>query len=56
VNPCALRDELAELARGAGMDVRVLTGSRQVEPGLPVQSGVCRVRGVLWVMLAASRR
>jgi len=53
VTPGELRDELAGLAREAGMDVRVLTGPREAEAGLPVQSGVCRVRGRLWVVLAA---
>lgn len=47
-----LRDALAELAREAGMDVRVTSGAREVEPGIPIQSGVCRVRGVWWVVLA----
>jgi hypothetical protein len=47
-----LRDALAELAREAGLDVRVTSGSREVEPGILIQSGVCRVRGVWWVVLA----
>lgn len=53
MTPEALRDALAELAREAGMNVRVTTGGREVEPGIPIQSGVCRVRGVWWVVLAA---
>jgi len=53
VTPRELRDELAALAREAGMDVRVLRGPHELEPGPPVQSGVCRVRGRLWVVLAA---
>jgi hypothetical protein len=52
VTPRELRDALAELAREVGMDVRVTSGSREVEPGIPIQSGVCRVRGVWWVVLA----
>ena len=48
----ALRDALVELAREAGMDVRVTSGAREVEPGIPIQSGVCRVRGTWWVVLA----
>ncbi len=47
-----LRDALADLAREAGMEVRVTAGAREVEPGIPVQSGVCRVRGAWWVVLA----
>jgi hypothetical protein len=52
VSPRELRDALADLAREAGMDVRVTSGAREVEPGIPIQSGVCRVRGVWWVVLA----
>jgi len=47
-----MRDALAELAREAGIDVRVLSGPGEVEPGLPVESGLCRVRGRPWVILA----
>ncbi len=54
MNPTALRDELADLAREAGLDVRVLTGAPEVEPGLPVASGVCRVRDSVWVVLNVS--
>lgn len=53
MTPQEMRDALAELAREAGLDVRVATGPRDVEPGIPVQSGVCRVRDKLWVILAA---
>lgn len=53
MTPEALRDALADLAREAEIDVRVLPGSGEVEPGLPVASGACRVRGRVWVILAA---
>ncbi len=46
-------DALVELARIAEIDVRVLPrgSARDGEP--PAQSAVCRVRGQLWVVLAA---
>ncbi len=53
MSPEELRDALAELAREAGMDVRVHTGAGEVEPGLPLASGVCRLRGRVWVILNA---
>jgi hypothetical protein len=54
VTPRELRDALAELAREAGLDVRVLTASAEPELGLRAASGTCRVRGRLWVVLAAA--
>jgi hypothetical protein len=53
MTPHELRDALAELAREAGMDVRVLTGGSDPDLGLRMASGACRVRGRLWVVLAA---
>lgn len=53
MSPAELRDALVDLAREAGLDVRVLTGAGEVEPGLPVASGACRLRGRWWVILAA---
>lgn len=53
MTPGELRDALADLAREAEIDVRVLSGPGEVEPGLPVASGACRVRGRVWVILAA---
>ena len=53
MSPADLRDALAELAREAGLVVRVLTGDAELEPGLAVTSGVCRLRGRWWVVLAA---
>jgi hypothetical protein len=52
MNPTELRDSLADLARDVGIDVRVATGRPETEPGMPVQSGVCRVRDAVWVILA----
>jgi hypothetical protein len=53
VEPQAILDHLVELARQAGIDVRVLTGPGAAgEP--PPTSAVCRVRGALWIVLAAA--
>jgi hypothetical protein len=54
VTPHELRDALAELAREAGMDVRVLRPAGEPDAGPRAASGVCRVRGRLWVVLAAA--
>jgi len=43
-----LLDQLVALAREAGLEVRAAHGG---EPGMPLTSGVCRVRGELWVVL-----
>jgi hypothetical protein len=54
VTPGELRDALAELAREAGLEVRVLTAASEPELGLRAASGTCRVSGRLWVVLAAA--
>jgi hypothetical protein len=48
VEPAGLFDALCELARSCDMDVR------GIGPGgeTPTVSGVCRVRGRVWVLLA----
>jgi hypothetical protein len=49
VEPGEILDHLVELAREAGIDVRVLgRGGSDVSP----ESAVVRVRGELWVVLA----
>ncbi len=53
MNPLELRDALAELARELGIDVRVVTGASELEPGIPVRSGSCRVRDEVWVILVS---
>ncbi len=50
MTPEALREALAALAVEAGMEVRAGVEA-EIEPGLPLQSGACRVRGVWWVVL-----
>ena len=51
MEPGALRDALAELARELGVSVRVLRGAGDA-PGLA--SGPALVRGAPWVVLVAS--
>ncbi len=43
---------LADLAREAGLEVRELHAAKDGQPA--PSSGVCRVRGETWVLLAAS--
>jgi hypothetical protein len=52
MEPAQLLDELATIAREAGLEVRVLSGDAGGE--LPPQSAVCRVRERIWVVLAES--
>ncbi len=47
-------EALLELAAEAGMKVRLGGRGKLGEDLPPVASGVCRVRGELWVVLAAS--
>jgi hypothetical protein len=47
-----LLERLAELAREAGLEVREVRAGAEGDP--PPASGVCRVRGETWVLLAAS--
>ena len=53
MSPEDLHRELVELARSAGFEVRRASG-RGGDSDLPVVSGVCQVRGAVWVVLAAS--
>jgi hypothetical protein len=48
----ALLDFLVELAREAGVQVRVIPRASS-EMDLPPRSGVCRIRGAPWLLLAA---
>jgi len=45
-------DTLQALAREAGMQVRVAGRGPAPDGDLPVSSGVCRVRGQVWVVLS----
>jgi hypothetical protein len=48
----ALLDYLVELAREAGIQVRVIPRSA-AELDLTPRSGICRIRGVPWLLLAS---
>jgi hypothetical protein len=48
----ALLDCLVELAREAGIQVRVIPTSAAVTD-LPPRSGICRIRGSPWLLLAS---
>ncbi len=54
MNPEELHRELVELARSAGFEVRRASGFGGADRDLPIASGVCRVRGTVWVVLAAT--
>jgi len=54
MNPQQIHDELLALARSAGFDVRRSSGRIGREADLPVASGVCLVRGSVWVILSAT--
>jgi hypothetical protein len=54
VHPAQLREELIDLARDAGLEVRVAGVSRVGESEALPTSGTCRVRGALWVVLSAA--
>jgi len=47
-----LLDQLSDLARAAGLEVRAIGRAGEGERETP--SGTCRVKGALWVMLSAS--
>ncbi len=48
-----LLQDLIDLADEAGLRVRPL-GRTEVDPTLPATSGVCRLRGEIWIVLAGS--
>lgn len=50
MDDAALLDQLADLAREVGIDVRVL--GRPAGTDLAPPSAVCRVRGEVWVVLS----
>jgi FAD/FMN-containing dehydrogenase len=54
VEPVQLLAALLELARDTGLCVRALGGGSGGDAAPPASSGVCRVRGELWVLLADS--
>ncbi len=54
MNPEELHRELIALARELGFEVRQASGRASADRDLPIASGVCRVRGSVWVVLAAT--
>ena len=52
VDPVQLLAALLELARDTRLRVRVLGNGSGADAAAPASSGVCRVRGELWVLLA----
>lgn len=52
MQPVDLLQALLELADEVGLEVRATRGAGEGEPS--VSSGVCRVRGRVWVVLAAT--
>ena len=54
MNPESLLAALVDLAEQAGLRVRAIRPGSGADAEAPATSGVCRLRGVLWVMLATS--
>jgi len=56
MHPSELLDLLLDLARAAGIEVRQIPGAGvgAGEGDLGTSSGTCRVKGRIWVLLAAS--
>ena len=54
MNPESLLVALVELAEAAGLKVRAIRPGTGADGDFPATSGVCRLRGKLWVLLAAS--
>ena len=53
MSPEALHEELMDLARAAGFQVRQGSSRSGSDRDAPIASGICRVREVVWVVLAA---
>ena len=54
MSPEEIHAGLMELAKDAGFEVRRASGRAGADLDLPIASGVCRVRGAVWVVLAAN--
>jgi len=54
MRPAELLDQLVELARAAGLEVREIRAAAAGEGEAAPASGSCRVRGRIWVLLARS--
>ena len=51
MSPAELLEALIVLCRDAGLEVRRVRGSAEAASELTARSGVCRVRGALWLVL-----
>ena len=54
MQPGELLSQLVDLARAAGLEVREMSGSGGREGDLPTGSGICRVKGGIWILLAGT--
>lgn len=54
MDPAELARELVDLAEAAGLKVRPIRASEGRDAEFPASSGICRVRGEIWVLLAAA--
>ena len=54
VDSAELMLALMELAQKAELEVRTLGATSGAQAEAPVASGICRVRGEVWVLLSAS--
>jgi len=53
VNQAEILLQLVELAEAAGLRVRPIRGTSSAEGEPAARSGLCRVRGELWIVLAS---
>lgn len=54
MHPSELLGQLVDLARDAGLEVREIVGGAAAEGDAQTESGTCRVRGRIWILLAKS--
>jgi hypothetical protein len=52
VSPAELLEAMTDLCREAGLEVRRVRGSPEGAGEPSARSGVCRVRGALWLVLS----
>ena len=52
MTPAELFETLLELTQEAGLEVRIVGRRRPGDAELPATSGICRVRGAIWVLLS----
>ena len=54
MEPAQLMESLLVLARDAGLEVRTLGQCRAGDLEAQIGSGICRVRGAVWVVISSS--